>query len=323
MKTRKIYIPAGLAVLAVCGLLSQRGPAPESTEPALRPEGALVTLVAGDVNVVRVGKGSSVPLYGRDYVFPGDRVVTGADGRVELTMQKPNRTARIERATVVTMEGRVVGDRLSLSGAQVDTGDVWIETASGGLPFALDLGTPRVTVAEGVVAVSRRSSTRLMVFEGEARFDSGEQIPPGSGIALGESGHRLIVDVSGFLTRSGWRAEQAPIATAQDERMLSTGPTVLTRAIRDLNPRIYLGVELEFEGEDRGEGFRASEARIRKIRVRSEAWDRLQPGEKVELLNDTFDVLKRRYPGIENTVVLEFDDARPELQLKYALDLRS
>ncbi|MBK34050.1 MAG: hypothetical protein CME26_00795 [Gemmatimonadetes bacterium] len=102
-----------------------------------------MTLVAGDVNVVRVGKGSSVPLYGRDYVFPGDRVVTGADGRVELTMQKPNRTARIERATVVTMEGRVVGDRLSLSGAQVDTGDVWIETASGGLPFALDLGTRR------------------------------------------------------------------------------------------------------------------------------------------------------------------------------------
>tara|TARA_Y100000588_G_scaffold383490_1_gene472929 strand:+ start:3129 stop:3260 length:132 start_codon:yes stop_codon:yes gene_type:complete len=43
----------------------------------------------------------------------------------------------------------------------------------------------------------------------------------------------------------------------------------------------------------------------------------------VELVNDTFDVLKRRYPGIENTVVLEFDDARPELQLKYALDLRS
>lgn len=100
-------------------------------------------------------------------------------------------------------------------------------------------------------------------------------------------------------------------------------PRRLTKAIRDLSPAIYLGIELELEGQGSGERFQASKARIRKIRVRSSAWDRLRPDKKVDLLNETFDVLNRRYPGIKNTVVLEFDDARPGLELRYAMDLRS
>ena len=44
----------------------------------------------------------------------------------------------------------------------------------------------------------------------------------------------------------------------------------------------------------------------------------MQPDRKVQLLKDTFYVLKERYPQVLETVVLEFDDNRPRLVLKYA-----
>ncbi len=81
-------------------------------------------------------------------------------------------------------------------------------------------------------------------------------------------------------------------------------------------------MELELAGRQGQGGFRPSEARIRRIRVRASRWDALEPGRRVELLNQTFAALKARYPNITHSVVLEFDDERPDLSLRYASDLR-
>ncbi len=84
-------------------------------------------------------------------------------------------------------------------------------------------------------------------------------------------------------------------------------------------PEIYLGVEIELTGRATNETtFKTEKARIRKIRVKSAKWDDLLPARKAQLLNDTFYVLKERYPNILETIVLEFDDDRPRLSLKYS-----
>lgn len=332
MITRKSYTLSGILLTVVVGgfLLAKGGAADESAAPTLRPEGARVTLVAGQVDVIRGGKTQEgrVPLFARSYVYPGDRIVTGTDGRAELTMVKPARTIRIERASILALEGRVDGERIAISGARVDSGDVWMRAAAGKRAFELGLGDLSARVAEGVVTIHRSDATRLVVFEGGARLvETKDLVQAGEGVelaAFGEMGS-FIAD-SNDLTRGGWlvaAAESQSSVAVVDVGRDGLGPRKLTRDIRDLSPAIYLGVELELEGEGSDKRFHASEARIRKIRVRSSAWDRLRSDKKVELLNETFDVLNRRYPGIKNTVVLEFDDARPGLELRYALDLRS
>ena len=331
MNRRNLYIPGGiLAAIVVAGLLIARGPAAESVSTVLRPVGALVTLVAGHVDVIRGDKPEEgpVPLFARSYVYPGDRIVTGSNGRAELTMTKSARIVRVERASVLALEGRVEGEKIVIAGARVDTGDVWVKVSAGKVTFELGLGSVDARVSEGVVAVHRSGATRLVVFEGEAILgQDGQVVRAGEGVDIAPSGavSPFIAD-SEYLPKGGWR-----VAAAADEKTVAvvdgpgegSEPRKLTKAIRDLSPAIYLGVELELKGQGSGERFQASEARIRKIRVRSSAWDRLGPDKKVNLLNDTFEVLNRRYPGIKNTVVLEFDDARPGLELRYAMDLRS
>jgi hypothetical protein len=119
--------------------------------------------------------------------------------------------------------------------------------------------------------------------------------------------------------RDGWRDIVQEAIGGLADPVQAPETQILTRDIRDLNPEIYLGVQVELTGSSTGEhNFEASEARIRKIRVKAAKWDGMLPDHKVQLLNDTFYVLKERYPGILETIVLEFDDNRPRLSLKYA-----
>ncbi len=55
------------------------------------------------------------------------------------------------------------------------------------------------------------------------------------------------------------------------------------------------------------------------LKIRSDTWDNLQAAHKVQVLNETFNRLKQRYPQMMHSVVLEFDDGRPDLELKYGL----
>lgn len=160
MNRRNLYIPGGIiAAIVVAGLLIARGPAAESASTVLRPVGALITLVAGHVDVIRGEKPEEgpVPLFARSYVYPGDRIVTGSDGRAELTMTKSARTVRVERASVLALEGRVEGEKIVIAGARVDTGAVWVKVSAGQEPFELGLGSVDARVSEGVVAVSSRA----------------------------------------------------------------------------------------------------------------------------------------------------------------------
>ena len=263
------------------------GPAAESASTVLRPVGALITLVAGHVDVIRGEKPEEgpVPLFARSYVYPGDRIVTGSDGRAELTMTKSARTVRVERASVLALEGRVEGEKIVIAGARVDTGAVWVKVSAGQEPFELGLGSVDARVSEGVVAVHRSGATRLVVFEGEAILgQDGQVVRAGEGVDISSSGAvgPFIAD-SEYFPKGGWRvaaATEGKTVAVVDGVVEASEPRRLTKAIRDLSPAIYLGIELELEGQGSGERFQASKARIRKIRVRSSAWDRLAAGQE-------------------------------------------
>ena len=85
----------------------------------------------------------------------------------------------------------------------------------------------------------------------------------------------------------------------------------LIRKLNDLNPDLYLSVEVELKGLEDQMVFQPDQARIRKIKIRSETWDSLKAGNKVDILNATFTILKQRYPNITRSVILQFDDGRP------------
>jgi len=158
------------------------------------------------------------------------------------------------------------------------------------------------------------------VYTGQAQAN-GTVLEGGRGLISSPAGP-LKVDVSvEDDLRDGWRDIPAEVASLNEHQVYPAYPetTRLTQDLRDLNPEIYLGVEVELTGKDSGaSSFDAEAARIRKIKVKSSRWDGMLPENKVKLLNDTFAVLKDRYPTILETVVLEFDDDRPRLSLKYA-----
>ncbi len=206
MNRRRLYIPGGVLLALVLGTLYARGPAAESNGVQPRPEGAWVSLVAGQVDVVRDrGTEAREPLLGRTYVYPGDRIVTGGDGRVELTMEKPARMLRIERGSVVTVEGREKGGRIPIVGVRVDRGDVWARVSRAHEVFGLALGRVEAWVRDSVISSHRGESTRFVVFEGEAQMaESGQVLRPGQGILITATGEATPY-VADSTPRNGWR----------------------------------------------------------------------------------------------------------------------
>lgn len=311
-------------------------------------EGALVSFVAGSVDVVRADghRGAPCPLLGKSEVFPGDTIVTGPEGRVELQLSDPPRTIRLERESVVALMGQERGRRIVLIGMRVESGHVWVEasaeTGARTGPFMVVTNHATARLHRATMAVLRDDGeSRFSVFDGAALVDglAGLRLKAGQGVAVDGAGRTREYKVATDGNK-GWLTAQVDSAEPTDE---TPGPALqnltLSHAIRDLNPEIYLGVDLELEGVGRravsrsGESmaatagqasrFQTHEARVRKIRVRSSAWDGLGPDRKVELLNQTYAVLKLKYPSLLNTVILEFDDARPALELRYSAATRS
>ena len=277
-----------------------------------------MTFVEGTVEVRRPDSGWK-PLYVGEYVMPKDVLRSGDGGRTEVSFGNPRRVLRIERGSVVALGGRPAGDRLVLVSARIDQGVMWAKV-SGGRNFtvASPTITSRFNAAKLAVRVDEESE-RLAVYQGSVEVN-GHSLQGGEGL-LTSGGQSDLFEVSNDDDlRDGWRDIVQEALTASDKVDSDVPQTQrLTRDLRDLNPEIYLGVEVELTGTAaEATGFAAEAARIRKIRVKASKWDVMEADHKVDLLNDTFDVLKGRYPGILETVVLEFDDNRPRLSLKYA-----
>lgn len=321
-KPRQIA-PAVTLLLLVGALalgITESGALSDGDSTRLWPESGRVTFAEGGV-FVRRDDGAWQPLYAGDRVRPGDSLRTEGDGRAEMSWERPRRVMRIERTTVVALAGRVAGSRLLMAGARVSEGAAWANARESRRPFTLE--APHLDArTDGATASVRAGddASRLAVYRGEARA-GGRVLKAGEGLRSDRTGVvRFAVTAEDDL-RDGWRdvrGETAVAAPAQPHEETLPETTRLTRDLRDLSPEIYLGVEVELTGTEEARGFEADAARIRKIKVRADVWDAMQADRKVTLLNDTFDILKERYPGILETMVLEFDDARPRLSLKYA-----
>ena len=320
MHKTKQYIPILAGLLLLGGLGIGRSDSDDLASQAtlrLVAERGTVTFAEGAVAVRRLDTGWE-PLYVGDRVGPDDAVRSDEGGRAEMTWERPNCIIRLERASVIDLESAAVGGRLMMIGVRLDRGAVWARAHR-----TFRLTSPYVSATLDRATLSLRadvSSDRLAVYHGTAQID-GLPLSNGEGVIVGDSGtHTFAVGVEDDM-RDGWQDVSGVARAARNVPGQESLPETrrLTRDLKDLSPEIYLGVEVELTGKATGEAeFEADAARIRKIRVRSSKWDVMRPDRKVQLLNDTFYVLRERYPSILETVVLEFDDNRPRLSLKYA-----
>jgi hypothetical protein len=321
MGNPKHYIPILAALLLLCGLGFASTPSVDQHKAAfvqLVPVRGVVTFSEGKVEIRRQG-GDWEALYSADRVRPDDSLRTADDGRAEISWGNPRRVIRVERASAVGLKGAAKGNRLVLVGASVDSGAVWARILDQGRPFALESPTLRADAQEATLSLRvSDEASRLSVYRGDIRV-GGREVGAGNGLQVSAQGIEGFEVSAEDDLRDGWCnivQETFEAAPSQSSPMVTK---LLSKDLRDLSPEIYLGVEVELTGRAAaGREFEAGVARIRKIRVRSEKWDNLLPDHKVRLLNETFTVLKERYPVIMETMVLEFDDHRPMLSLKYA-----
>lgn len=92
-------------------------------------------------------------------------------------------------------------------------------------------------------------------------------------------------------------------------------------------PEIFHSVRLELADGVYVEKTSALEIRLGKgsvktieILVKSGPWDSLPSEAKVNLLQNTFDMLRTSYPEVTKFVILHFDDRREDLNLKFGSD---
>ncbi len=58
-----------------------------------------------------------------------------------------------------------------------------------------------------------------------------------------------------------------------------------------------------------------------EITVRSEEWDELSSQDRVDLLNETFKLIKDRYPDMTKLLRLAYDDERPSFDMKFGSEI--
>ncbi|MEE2753709.1 MAG: hypothetical protein VX910_06970 [Candidatus Latescibacterota bacterium] len=321
MKNSKHYVPALLLILLMVSLGFASSDTRDSTNKVLRPiisERGVVTFAEGRVEIRREDA-EWEQLYTGDCASAEDSIRTSSKGRTEVSWGNPRRLLRIERESIVALSGANFGNRLVLVGARVDKGAVWVEVHGKRLSFTLSSPSVRSIFQKAMVSLRvADDSSRLAVYQGEVDLN-GQNLVGGDGVFVtGDVLNRFSVGVEDDL-RDGWRdVVNETLITHDGFTEQSSQVLMLTQDLRNLSPEIYLGVEVELTGSSNKEDFEAEIARIRKIRVKSVKWDGLLARKKIKLLNDTFRVLKESYPVILSTVVIEFDDKRPNLSLKYA-----
>ncbi len=268
---------------------------------------------------------------GRGYrISNGDSIRTREGTRVEVTLLENGSRLRVEGEN-----GLAINASKSSVKCSIEKGGVWAEAnnpGSGGTEMVLAAGNTEASSRSGAFRVRRGDSgtSRISVYRGEAVVKSTDQNGAGGRLTRGQSltltsGEAPVFDqgVGDDPWEYGWKPL---LAEGEDEPAdragASSKPALLKRDLREINPEIYLAVEVELKGQRSSDTeFFADEVQIRKIKVRARNWDRLPAAEKVDLLNDTFDELRLKYPAIKHSVILEFDDHRPRLELKYGAAL--
>jgi hypothetical protein len=98
-----------------------------------------------------------------------------------------------------------------------------------------------------------------------------------------------------------------------------TGIQTLRKDLLNLAPDLYHGVMLESLISKSDSTAVDSTATVDAIefQVKAKRWDEMAGGDKVTVLNRTFDFLKNTFPYLTNTVRLIFDDGRPNLDLRF------
>ena len=335
-RTRIIYPTLALSLL-LAGLLTYLAARPAelralSTEADTSRSGAAISFVDGTVEV-RLGSGQWRPARRGQVLHAGDAVRTGKSGRAELAFDDRPGRLRLDSRTRILFKG----DR-SITGGHVGSGSVWAEVS----PWREQTPTFRLgTAAVGArafdatyrVHVVSPDSVRTAVYRGRATVapatratgrtpsQAGQEVAEGFAVTAIRGG-RLVLEAirhdedwkDGWLHRDDAGAHPNTGASAPRTSSVRS----LRHELTDISPDVYLSVQLELRGTHNStSGFRAREVQIRRISIRSRRWDGMDPERKVTLLNETFSLLKDRYPNIRHSVVLQFDDGRPDLELKY------
>jgi hypothetical protein len=104
----------------------------------------------------------------------------------------------------------------------------------------------------------------------------------------------------------------------------------LSHDILQISPRVYSYVKLALLSgttiDDNGEAHRdlsSISVETIAISINSAQWDSLTSNDKVVLLNQTFRLLKSKYPDITEFIELKFDDNRKELRFGFDELLKS
>ena len=58
-----------------------------------------------------------------------------------------------------------------------------------------------------------------------------------------------------------------------------------------------------------------------EITVKSDAWDELDPKDRVDLLNEAFTFIKDRFPDMTKFLRLAYDDDRPSFDMKFGAEI--
>ena len=341
MQTKRVLVPTVLLSMLLTGFCVYMALKPaDGRARADVPKSlsvAYVSFVEGDVTA----KTKKEPKRGlkKGYsVFPGDVLQTGLDGRLELVLRAPHGRLRLDRETTFNIQGEVQGARVVATGGLVARGSVWAGLSPKRKlknPFVLDTETLRASATGAVFRVEAHDQNlvRVFVYDGTVATGSSDEnewlgsreISAGQALKV-LPGQAPVVEKIDLREdwSDGWgphRKANAPVVFEMrpEEKQISRS---LIKDLRSINPDLYMSVEVEIQGlESQKKRFLAESAQIRKLKIRARTWDDLQASHKVRVLNETFDRLKQRYPNMMHSVVLEFDDGRPDLALQYALKM--
>lgn len=278
---RRHYLWAGLGLAAAASLTFALIVVPPERPGALEPPRQVATLHAATGDVVRTtGELESRELRSGGALFAGDRIETGADARVALTLSD-GASLRLDHSTSLRMEGQ---RRLLLErgGIYFDSADDPL--AAGALEVRTDLGVVRdigtqfevrrdhepqdgqlrVRVRQGLVHLDRAGVSHEAGAGFELRVSEGGGLSRHSTPVFGPSwdwildvaptfsleGHTLDAFLAWVSRETGWQTEFADAAVAD-----SAAGVVLHGSIEGLRPDRALdavlptcGLEHRFEG---------------------------------------------------------------------------
>ncbi len=287
-------------------------------------------------------------------IVSGDAIRTGPDSRAELQTRGPHSVIRVgENTTFVLHQSE--GQGLKGARAHLVEGNLWgnVKHLKEQERFAFE--TPTVTAdARGTtfrMEAHGDTAVGVYVYEGTIEVktqvdDRGSKRAATFNVGRGQS-LRVAVDqppqaapipaTDGW--RNGWQPKKrqeieeeelslpVPMRIEEKARPRQAPPAasraqMMRKEILDLAPDVFSEIRLKMEGNryvTEAEMFNeAISVQEIEIEVTGKAWDALPADRKEGLLNETFYLLKMRYPNITRFVTLKFNDGRQNLKLEYA-----